>query len=271
MVEGRGRPRLRIHDRRTVVVLGATGATLLQACPAAFTCMTPTAALPGAATGSRCVSGCVLPAAATAGIPAPRPGGGDHPRWPTSTSACIERHRTLHRQSKGRLLAHWDAHRGRFVKVFRTNTPCWPNSRCRSKEGPCIMEQGTPLDSQVLNLRRRGALRTGRKAPDGTTGSSSAPVLNCLRRARAAWTAASVLWQTTAARSTTSFPDWNDLRYRGEWRQAYRSAAPDQQLPEFTSRIRPAPCEAACTLNINDDAVGIIHRAAIIDKAPSEG
>ena len=67
-------------------------------------------------------------------------------------------------------------------------------------------------------------------------------------------------------------PDWNDLVYRGEWRQAIEVLHSTNNFPEFTSRICPAPCEAACTLNINDDAVGIksIERA-IIDKAWSEG
>jgi len=52
-------------------------------------------------------------------------------------------------------------------------------------------------------------------------------------------------------------PDWNDLVYRGNYREALDILHSTNNFPEFTGRICPAPCEAACTLNINDDAVGI--------------
>jgi glutamate synthase (NADPH/NADH) small chain len=67
-------------------------------------------------------------------------------------------------------------------------------------------------------------------------------------------------------------PDWNDLVYRGNWQQAIEVLHSTNNFPEFTGRICPAPCEAACTLNINTDAVGIksIERA-IIDKAWEQG
>ena len=63
-------------------------------------------------------------------------------------------------------------------------------------------------------------------------------------------------------------PDWNDFVYRGDWKQAIESLHSTDNFPDFTSRICPAPCEAACTLNINSDPVTIraIERA-IIDKA----
>ncbi len=67
-------------------------------------------------------------------------------------------------------------------------------------------------------------------------------------------------------------PDWNDLVYRQEWRQALTVLHSTNNFPEFTGRICPAPCEAACTLNINDDAVGIKSiEHAIIDKGWEEG
>ena len=67
-------------------------------------------------------------------------------------------------------------------------------------------------------------------------------------------------------------PDWNDLVYRQEWRQALAVLHSTNYFPEFTGRICPAPCEAACTLNINDDAVGIKSiEHAIIDKGWAEG
>ncbi len=63
-------------------------------------------------------------------------------------------------------------------------------------------------------------------------------------------------------------PDWNDLVYQQDWRAAIDVLHSTNNFPEFTGRICPAPCEAACTLNINADAVGIKSiEHAIIDKA----
>ena len=62
-------------------------------------------------------------------------------------------------------------------------------------------------------------------------------------------------------------PDWNDLVYRGNWQQALEVLHSTNNFPEFTGRICPAPCEEACTLNINDEAVGIKSiEHAIADK-----
>jgi glutamate synthase (NADPH/NADH) small chain len=52
-------------------------------------------------------------------------------------------------------------------------------------------------------------------------------------------------------------PDWNDLVYRGRWQEAVRLLQSTNNFPEFTGRICPAPCEAACVLGINDDPVTI--------------
>ena len=63
-------------------------------------------------------------------------------------------------------------------------------------------------------------------------------------------------------------PDFNDLVYTQDWKSAIDVLHSTNNFPEFTGRICPAPCEAACTLNINDDAVGIKSiEHAIIDKA----
>jgi glutamate synthase (NADPH/NADH) small chain len=67
-------------------------------------------------------------------------------------------------------------------------------------------------------------------------------------------------------------PDWNDLVYRHQWQSALTTLHSTNNFPEFTGRICPAPCEAACTLNINDDPVGIKSiEHAIIDRAWAEG
>ncbi len=67
-------------------------------------------------------------------------------------------------------------------------------------------------------------------------------------------------------------PDFNDLVYRGDWRNAIEVLHSTNNFPEFTGRICPAPCESACTLYVNDDAVGIKSiEHAIIDRAWAEG
>ena len=67
-------------------------------------------------------------------------------------------------------------------------------------------------------------------------------------------------------------PDFNDLVYRGDWEAAFAILDSTNNFPEFTGRICPAPCEAACTLNYNDDAVGIKSiEQAIVDRAWAEG
>ncbi|HLX29355.1 MAG TPA: glutamate synthase subunit beta [Casimicrobiaceae bacterium] len=67
-------------------------------------------------------------------------------------------------------------------------------------------------------------------------------------------------------------PDWNDLVYRHQWKAALDVLHSTNNFPEFTGRICPAPCEAACTLNINADPVGIKSiEHFIIDKGFDEG
>lgn len=73
---------------------------------------------------------------------------------------------------------------------------------------------------------------------------------------------------TTGCPVNNIIPDWNDLVYQQDWRSAIDVLHSTNNFPEFTGRICPAPCEAACTLNINNDAVGIKSiEHAIIDKA----
>ena len=67
-------------------------------------------------------------------------------------------------------------------------------------------------------------------------------------------------------------PDFNDLVYRGDWKNAFAVLDSTNNFPEFTGRICPAPCEAACVLNINNDPIGIKSiEHAIIDRAWDEG
>jgi len=67
-------------------------------------------------------------------------------------------------------------------------------------------------------------------------------------------------------------PDWNDLVYRQDWKQAIQVLHSTNNFPEFTGRVCPAPCEEACVLRINADPVGIKSiEHAIADKAWEEG
>ncbi len=67
-------------------------------------------------------------------------------------------------------------------------------------------------------------------------------------------------------------PDWNDLVYRRQWKKAISVLHSTNNFPEFTGRLCPAPCEAACTLNINDDPVTIKNiELAIAERAWAEG
>jgi len=67
-------------------------------------------------------------------------------------------------------------------------------------------------------------------------------------------------------------PDWNDLVYRADWREASRNLHSTNNFPEFTGRVCPAPCEASCTLNLQDAPVTIkTIECAIVDRAWKEG
>jgi glutamate synthase (NADPH/NADH) small chain len=71
---------------------------------------------------------------------------------------------------------------------------------------------------------------------------------------------------------TNIIPDWNDLVYRGRWREAIRVLHSTNNFPEFTGRICPAPCEAACVLGINEPPVTIKQiEKSIVDYAFGQG
>jgi glutamate synthase (NADPH/NADH) small chain len=67
-------------------------------------------------------------------------------------------------------------------------------------------------------------------------------------------------------------PDWNDLVYRGDWEEASRNLHTTNNFPEFTGRVCPAPCEASCTLNLQESSVTIkTIECAIVDRGWKEG
>jgi glutamate synthase (NADPH/NADH) small chain len=67
-------------------------------------------------------------------------------------------------------------------------------------------------------------------------------------------------------------PEWNDLVYEGQWREAYIRLAKTNNFPEFTGRVCPAPCEGSCTLGIDEPPVTIkLIEQEIVDRAFAEG
>src|SRR5687768_517584 len=67
-------------------------------------------------------------------------------------------------------------------------------------------------------------------------------------------------------------PEWNDLVYRGQWREAHHRLQKTNNFPEFTGRVCPAPCEGSCVLGISDPPVTIKNiECEIIDRAFEEG
>ncbi len=77
---------------------------------------------------------------------------------------------------------------------------------------------------------------------------------------------------STGCPTDNLIPEWNDLVYRGEWREALDRLHKTNNFPEFTGRVCPAPCEGACVLGINEPAVAIKSiEQAIIDRGFAEG
>ncbi|MBR4529621.1 MAG: glutamate synthase subunit beta [Lachnospiraceae bacterium] len=81
-----------------------------------------------------------------------------------------------------------------------------------------------------------------------------------------------IMGRTTGCPLHNLIPEWNDLVYHGNWREAYRRLKKTNSFPEFTGRVCPALCEVACTCNLNGDPVGGKEtELAIIEKAYREG
>src|ERR1700757_2204997 len=93
--------------------------------------------------------------------------------------------------------------------------------------------------------------------PEKDTREQAARCMNC-----------GVPYCHTGCPVNNQIPDWNDLVYRGNWEEAARNLHSTNNFPEITGRICPAPCEAACTLNIEDNPVTIkTIECAIADRA----
>src|SRR6202050_398731 len=93
-----------------------------------------------------------------------------------------------------------------------------------------------------------------------------------LRRRRARCIYCVVPFCQTVCPVNNLIPDWNDLVYRGRWKEAARQLHATNNFPEFTGRICPAPCEASCVLGINQPAVTIKQNEKnIVERGFEEG
>jgi glutamate synthase (NADPH/NADH) small chain len=97
--------------------------------------------------------------------------------------------------------------------------------------------------------------------PEKETREQAARCMNC-----------GIPYCQTGCPVNNQIPDWNDLVYGGDWQQAARNLHSTNNFPEFTGRVCPAPCEASCTLNLEDNPVTIkTIECAIVDKAFENG
>ncbi len=97
--------------------------------------------------------------------------------------------------------------------------------------------------------------------PEPETRKQAARCMNC-----------GVPYCHTGCPVNNQIPDWNDLVYAGNWQEAARNLHSTNNFPEVTGRVCPAPCEASCTLNLDDNPVTIkTIESAIADRAFEEG
>jgi glutamate synthase (NADPH/NADH) small chain len=97
--------------------------------------------------------------------------------------------------------------------------------------------------------------------PEAETRQQAARCMNC-----------GIPYCHTGCPVNNQIPDWNDLVYTGAWEEASHNLHSTNNFPEFTGRVCPAPCEASCTLNIDDNPVTIkTIECAIVDRAFEEG
>ena len=100
-----------------------------------------------------------------------------------------------------------------------------------------------------------------KQLPDSTLGEQAARCMDC-----------GIPFCHNGCPVNNLIPDWNDLVYRDHWETALTTLHSTNNFPEFTGRICPAPCEAACTLNIDDQPVTIkTIECAIVDRGWKEG
>jgi glutamate synthase (NADPH) small chain len=113
-----------------------------------------------------------------------------------------------------------------------------------------------PVDDRVRHYREFVI-----PLPEKDTRDQAARCMNC-----------GIPYCHTGCPVNNQIPDWNDLVYSNAWEEASRNLHSTNNFPEFTGRVCPAPCEASCTLNLDDNPVTIkTIECAIVDKAFEQG
>ena len=111
------------------------------------------------------------------------------------------------------------------------------------------------------DLRRKSWREFVKPLPDAELGNQAARCMDC-----------GVPFCHEGCPVNNLIPDWNNLVYRGQWLAALETLHSTNNFPEFTGRICPAPCEASCTLNIDDNPVTIKSvECQIVDRGWEEG
>ena len=114
---------------------------------------------------------------------------------------------------------------------------------------------------EEVGLRRKSWKEFVEPLPDPALGEQAARCMDC-----------GIPFCHNGCPVNNLIPDWNDLVYREQWEMALTTLHSTNNFPEFTGRICPAPCEAACTLNIDDNPVTIkTIECAIVDRGWEEG
>ena len=122
-----------------------------------------------------------------------------------------------------------------------------------------IERRDRPYDKP--DIRRRSWKEFVKPLPEGETRKQAARCMDC-----------GIPFCHDGCPVSNLIPDWNNLVHRDQWRAALRVLQATNNFPEFTGRICPAPCEAACTLNIDDNPVTIkTIECAIVDRGWQEG
>ena len=214
-------------------------------------------------------------------------------RGPGAGGRCRKTSRLLHRliarhaeltdspQAKW-ILKHWDAMLPKFVKVFPheykrvLGIPRVPAERAggagrndaRAGAGdPWVRSPGSR--NTRANCRRAVPSQSAFTIISRCTSRSRKRKCAC-RRARCM--DCGIPFCHTGCPVNNIIPDWNDLVYRDHWKEAIRVLHSTNNFPEFTGRICPAPCEAACVLGINEPPVTIkLIEKTIVERAWEEG
>ena len=191
-----------------------------------------------------------------------------------ATSSSATRALTGSERRRAALLTDWDA----ALRELRQGA-------CRTTCAACCAEHAErdagwrwPVTDPrgFLRAAPAPAAATGprRGAPAATTATCSsrtAETATCASR-RSRCMDCGVPFCHTGCPLGNLIPDWNDLVHRGDWREAIERLHSTNNFPEFTGKLCPAPCEEACVLTLNDDAVTIKEiEWAIVDRAWHEG